>query len=44
MRALRHPRWEDYNYERLDSSENRLRWFGNGMTLNEQTMSGDRKS
>lgn len=43
LRALKHPRWEDFNYERLDSTKNRLNWLGNGMTLNEQTMTGDRE-
>lgn len=43
LRALRYPRWEDYNYERLDADQNanRLFWLGDGMTLNEKTMSGD---
>lgn len=41
MRALRYPRWEDYNYERADSSKNRLYWLGDGMTHNEVTLSGN---
>lgn len=39
--ALKHPRWEDFSYERLGNYRNRLHWLGNGMTHNEQTMSGD---
>jgi hypothetical protein len=42
--ALKDPRWEDFNYERVDGSRNRLRWLGNGMTHNEQFMTGDSKS
>jgi hypothetical protein len=44
LRALRYPRWEDYDYERLDSTSNRLQWLGDGQTVNEKTMTGDRKS
>lgn len=44
MRALRYPRWEDYDYERADSSKNRLYWLGDGMTHNEVTLSGNSKS
>lgn len=44
IRALRHPRWEDFNYERMDRSSNRLFWLGDGMSYNEKTMTGDRKS
>ncbi|KAJ3553810.1 hypothetical protein NM688_g3419 [Phlebia brevispora] len=42
MRALRYPRWEDYNYERDDRTRNRLYWLGNGMTVNEESLSGNR--
>ena len=42
--ALKEPRWEDFNYQRVDGSPNRLRWLGNGMTYNEQHSTGDRKS
>ncbi|KAL7277474.1 hypothetical protein ACG7TL_008395 [Trametes sanguinea] len=42
MRALSHPRWEDYNYEPLDPVDNRLHWLGDGQTYAEKTMSGDR--
>ncbi|KAH9934327.1 uncharacterized protein B0H18DRAFT_869878 [Fomitopsis serialis] len=42
LRALQYPRWEDFNYEPLDDTENRLHWFGDGQTHNEKTMSGDR--
>ena len=44
MRALKHPRWEDFNYEFVDNTKNRLRWLGNGMTVNELTLTGNRKS
>jgi len=43
MKALAHPRWEDFDYEYLDSkSKNRFFWLGDGQTLNEKTMSGNR--
>ncbi|KAI0688653.1 FAD/NAD-binding domain-containing protein [Cytidiella melzeri] len=40
--ALKHPRWEDFTYERLDGQRNRMHWLGNGMTHNEERMVGDR--
>ena len=43
MRALRYPRWEDFNYESLDETKNRLYWLGNGMTDAENMLVGDRK-
>ncbi|KAI0077436.1 FAD/NAD-binding domain-containing protein [Panus rudis PR-1116 ss-1] len=43
LRALKHPRWEDYNYERIDKVKNRLYWLGDGSTYNEKHMTGDRK-
>lgn len=43
IRALENPRWEDYEYERLDDTPNRLFWLGDGQTANERNMSGDRK-
>lgn len=42
MKALMHPRWEDYDYERVDPVENRLHWLGDGQTYNEKTLTGDR--
>ncbi|KAL1943925.1 hypothetical protein VTO73DRAFT_3743 [Trametes versicolor] len=42
IKALLHPRWEDYDYERADPVENRLHWLGDGQTHNERTLSGDR--
>lgn len=43
IRALEHPRWEDYNYEHLDRGiKNRLYWLGDGSTYNEKFMVGDR--
>ncbi|THG96306.1 hypothetical protein EW026_g5501 [Hermanssonia centrifuga] len=42
LRALRHPRWEDFNYEKRDETTNRLCWLGGGMTVNEINGTGDR--
>ncbi|KAI0690622.1 FAD/NAD-P-binding domain-containing protein [Cytidiella melzeri] len=42
MRALRYPRWEDFDYERLDKINNRLFWLGDGMSYTEKTFTGDR--
>ncbi|KAI0272691.1 hypothetical protein BC834DRAFT_949171 [Gloeopeniophorella convolvens] len=42
MRALSHPRWEDFEYERVGRVRNRLHWFGDGETESEKRMSGDR--
>lgn len=42
FRTLRHPRWEDFNYERVDNSSNRFFWFGNGMTDGENSTDKDR--
>lgn len=44
IRALQHPRWEDFEYTRIDRTRNRLYWLGDGSTWNEKTMTGDRKS
>ena len=43
VRALESPRWEDFNYEPIDAEAegDGMFWLGNGMTLNEQNMSGD---
>ena len=43
LRCLQHPRWEDYNYERIDDTDNRMYWLGDGQTWNEKTLTGDRK-
>jgi len=40
--ALRHPRWEDFNYEREKGTRNRLHWLGDGSTWNEKHLTGDR--
>jgi len=40
LRTFAHPKWEDFDYEYIDS--NRSFWLGDGQTLNEKTMSGDR--
>ncbi|KAJ2982938.1 hypothetical protein NUW54_g10688 [Trametes sanguinea] len=42
MRALSHLRWEDYNYDSVDPVDNRLHWLGDGQTVAEIMMSGDR--
>ncbi|KAK7052585.1 FAD/NAD-P-binding domain-containing protein [Favolaschia claudopus] len=41
IRALAEPRWEDYEYERIDKTSNRLHWLGSGETVNERTGTGD---
>ncbi|KAI0653122.1 FAD/NAD-P-binding domain-containing protein [Cubamyces menziesii] len=43
IRALMHPRWEDFSYERADPVKNRLNWLGDGQTYNEKTLTGDSK-
>ncbi|KAH9486428.1 Putative sterigmatocystin biosynthesis monooxygenase stcW [Psilocybe cubensis] len=40
-RALAHPRWEDFNYEYLDPSQNRLHWLGDGNTVADRDPNGD---
>ncbi|KAI0093155.1 FAD/NAD-binding domain-containing protein [Irpex rosettiformis] len=42
LRALASPRWEDFDYVRLDGERNKLHWLGNGMTWCEENMTGDR--
>ena len=44
LRAIRYPRWEDFNYERIDEGpeSHGFFWLGDGMTLNEKMMIGDR--
>ena len=42
LRALQHPRWEDFDYIRIDKMRNRFSWLGDGSTWNEKTMTGDR--
>ncbi|KAJ7101221.1 FAD/NAD-P-binding domain-containing protein [Mycena belliarum] len=41
IRALAEPRWEDYEYEPIDKTRNRLHWLGAGQTENERTGTGD---
>ncbi|KAL4250051.1 FAD-binding Monooxygenase Superfamily protein [Abortiporus biennis] len=41
LRALRHPRWEDFKYEKMDGVQNRFHWLGNGTTFNEQNETGE---
>ncbi|KAI0275485.1 hypothetical protein BC834DRAFT_52296 [Gloeopeniophorella convolvens] len=42
VRTLANPRWEDYEYEPLEGSKNRLYWLGDGQTHNEKVGSGNR--
>ncbi|KAK7063928.1 hypothetical protein R3P38DRAFT_2821268 [Favolaschia claudopus] len=42
VRALEHPRWEDYTYESLNGHKNRFFWAGNGTTVAEETPGADR--
>ena len=44
LRALQHPRWEDFDYERKDAVDNRMYWLGDGQTWNEKTLTGDSMS
>ncbi|KAI0364846.1 FAD/NAD-P-binding domain-containing protein [Pilatotrama ljubarskyi] len=44
LKALTHPRWEDYNYELADPVQNRMYWLGDGQTHNEKTLTGDSAS
>ena len=44
MRALQHPRWEDYDYESADPDENSMYWLGDGQTYNEKSLTGDSTS
>ena len=41
LRAIEHPRWEDYVYEHADEVDDTLYWLGDGQTFNEKTLSGD---
>ena len=41
VRALQHPRWEDYEYERVDPEENSLYWLGDGQSWDEKNENGD---
>ncbi|KAL5524908.1 hypothetical protein ACEPAF_8777 [Sanghuangporus sanghuang] len=47
VKTFQNPRWEDYNYEFLDSvpgsrGPNRFYWLGDGSTYNEKHLTGDR--
>ncbi|KAJ3871890.1 FAD/NAD-binding domain-containing protein [Lentinula edodes] len=42
IKALEHPRWEDYDYEPLDPDNNRFFWLGNGNTLADKIPGSDR--
>ena len=41
VRALTHPRWEDYNFEPLDKIKNRFYWLGDGSTVADRDENGD---
>ncbi|KAF8149231.1 FAD/NAD-P-binding domain-containing protein [Mycena galopus ATCC 62051] len=41
IRTLANPRWEDYEYESIDKTRNRLYWLGAGDTENERTRTGN---
>ena len=42
IRALKHPRWEDFTYENSGESDSSLWFLGDGMTVNEKVEQGDR--
>ncbi|KAI0714205.1 FAD/NAD-P-binding domain-containing protein [Cerioporus squamosus] len=42
VKAITHPRWEDFDYEASDPIKNRFYWLGDGQTYSEKTMTGDR--
>ncbi|KAJ7082429.1 FAD/NAD-binding domain-containing protein [Mycena belliarum] len=41
IRTLAEPRWEDFEYEAIDKTRNRLHWLGAGQTEDERTGTGD---
>ena len=41
IRALEHPRWEDFDYERDDRVKNRFYWLGDGSTYVEKHFVGE---
>ncbi|EMD35687.1 hypothetical protein CERSUDRAFT_116421 [Gelatoporia subvermispora B] len=41
LRAIAHPRWEDFKYELLDPVDNCFYWLGDGHTHGEKNMTGD---
>jgi len=43
LKALAHPRWEDYNYEYLHEGNNRLHWLGDGQTVADKDPDADSK-
>ncbi|KAJ3753930.1 FAD/NAD-binding domain-containing protein [Lentinula raphanica] len=42
VKALEHPRWEDYDYELMDSVDNRFFWLGDGNTVADKVPGSDR--
>ena len=41
FRTLRHPRWEDFNYEQDGKTKNRFHWLGDGSTFVEKHFVGE---
>ena len=42
LKALAHPRWEDYEYEYMDDANGSgLYWLGDGTTSDEKNETGD---
>lgn len=41
VRALEHPRWEDFNYEQDGKIKNRFHWLGDGSTFVEKHFVGE---
>ncbi|KAF9566936.1 FAD/NAD(P)-binding domain-containing protein [Agrocybe pediades] len=42
IRALAHPRWEDFNYEYLHEGNNRFHWLGDGQTVADRDPDADK--
>ena len=43
VRALEHPRWEDFSYEPLEKMDrNRFYWLGNGATRADMDPAGNK--
>lgn len=43
LHTLEHPRWEDWDYTRIDNEQNRFHWLGDGWSDGEKHMRGDRE-
>ncbi|KAI0712856.1 FAD/NAD-P-binding domain-containing protein [Cerioporus squamosus] len=43
VKALQHPRWEDFQYEQIDIGvRNRFYWLGDGQSYSQKTLTGDK--